>query len=104
MRTAISVVLFALVTTFGRPAAAEQPCVGSSATCSWTCDQDGEGNITQYNVTCQYSEYCVDAATNDWNFGACESQVPTPDPFDQIVAVEALLLEVAKTCGDYLKK
>lgn len=105
MRTAITAILFALVASFATPAAAAMPCNGSSSNCTWTCDTDGEGNITQYNVTCPYSDYCVDGETNDWNFGPCQDVAPPPsDPFDQIFAVEALLLEVAKTCGDYLGK
>lgn len=96
MHKLIAPILFALVTTFGRPAAAEQPCVGASSTCAWTCNQDDQGNILSYNVTCNYSDYCVDAASNDWNFGACESQAPAPtDPFDAIAEAEIRIEKVA---------
>lgn len=104
MRTAIAAALFALVTAFARAAAAEMPCEGANDSCSWSCDTNDQGDITQYNVSCQYSDYCVDALTNDWNFGGCDSQAPTPDPFDQIAVLEAALYEVGKTCGDYFYK
>lgn len=96
MHKFIAPILFALVTTIARPAAAEQPCEGSNASCTWTCNTDDAGNILNYNVACNYSDYCVDAASNDWTFGTCDSQAPDPgDPFDAIAEAEIRIEKTA---------
>jgi hypothetical protein len=106
MSKTITAVLFILVTSFARPAAAEQPCVGSSLTCTWTCNQDGEGTIQSYNVTCGVSDYCVDAETNDFIIGTCDemSDVDVSDPFAQIERMEMYLEKSGLICEDPKKK
>jgi len=59
MKKVIAIALAALVTTVSSPAGATQPCEGSNSSCSWTCSTDGQGNIVNYSVSCQYSEWCV---------------------------------------------
>ncbi len=61
------------------PAGATQPCVGSNASCSWTCTQDGEGNIINYSVSCQYGEWCV-GSHGSVGFGLCDIAPPAGDP------------------------
>ena len=100
MHKTIAAVLFALVTSFARPAAAEQPCVGSSSTCTWTCNQDGDGNILSYNVACGPSDYCVDAATNDFSIGTCDEMTDVSDPFEQIERLELYLEKSGLLCEE----
>lgn len=109
MRTAITAAIFALVASFATPAAAAMPCNGSSGTCTWTCDQDGDGNISQYHVSCGVSDYCVNGITNEFIIGTCDEMVGDPvDPIDQIIAFEKKLVELLKsvggTCDDYVGK
>lgn len=103
MHKTIAALFFALVTTFGRPAAAEQPCEGSSSNCTWTCNQDDQGNIQSYNVACGVSDYCVDAATNDFIIGTCD-EMPSAgdisDPFAQIERIELHLEKSGLLCED----
>lgn len=60
-------------------ALAEQPCVGSNASCSWTCTQDGQGNIVNYSVSCTYTEWCV-GSDGSVGFGLCDVAPPDEDP------------------------
>ncbi|MEZ4453030.1 MAG: hypothetical protein R3B09_26455 [Nannocystaceae bacterium] len=91
MKKLTALTLAALITSFSGTARATQPCTGSSSTCSWTCSTDGQGNIVNYSVTCNLSEWCVDA-DGGVDVGLCDSVAP-PDDEDP-VAVAIAQLEV----------
>ena len=79
MKKLIALALAALVTTVSSPAGATQPCEGSNSSCSWTCSQDAQGNIINYSVTCQYSEWCV-GSDGSVGLGLCDIAPPSDDP------------------------
>lgn len=89
MKKVIAIALAALVTTVSSPAGATQPCEGSSTTCSWTCSTDGQGNIVNYSVTCEHSEWCV-GSDGSVDIGLCDSVAPPPSEDPVLEAFEEL--------------
>lgn len=92
MKKLLALAIAALVTAVASPARATQPCEGSNSTCSWTCTQDGQGNIINYSVVCQYSEWCV-GSDGSVDVGVCDLVQPPGDPVEEALAELALLDE-----------
>lgn len=99
MKKLAALTLAALLATFAAPARAEQPCSGSTSTCTWSCTQDGQGNIVNYSVSCLNSEWCV-GSDGSVDVGLCDSVAPPEDPVDEAFAQVELLDEElgGKTC------
>ncbi|MCA9690461.1 MAG: hypothetical protein R3A51_13600 [Nannocystaceae bacterium] len=102
MHKLIAITLFAVTAVTARTAAAEQPCEGSSSTCTWTCSQDDQGNIINYSVTCEYGEYCVDAG-GSVGFGTCDIVVDDDDAvataMDELFALDEGMGALEGTCS-----
>lgn len=98
MKKLLAAALALLVTAVATPARAEMPCEGSNSSCSWSCNQDAQGNITEYSVSCQQSEWCV-GADGSVDLGLCDSVAPpSDDPVKDAIA-EVMILDEAMDGG-----